>query len=66
LTIEDRRHEVFAMLNVCRNELQNKVLFPSLDQTEIGLLLKSGSSEIITRDASFLIQRIIETMEANR
>lgn len=66
LTVEDRRKEVFAMLMVCSNELENKTLFPSLDQTEVALIVKSGSSEIIIKNASFLIQRIIETLEANK
>jgi len=66
LTAEDRRKEVFAMLMVCSNELENKTLFPSLDQTEVALIVKSGSSEIIIKNASFLIQRIIETLEANK
>ena len=28
LNVEDRRNEVKAMLNVCANELENKVLYP--------------------------------------
>jgi hypothetical protein len=66
LTVEDRRKEVMAMLMVCSNELENKTLFPALDQTEVALIVKSGSSEIIIKNASFLIQRIIETIEANK
>ena len=66
LTLEDRRNEVMAMLMVCSNELENKTLFPSLDQTEVALIVKSGSSEIIIKSASFLLQRIYETIEANK
>ena len=66
LTLDDRRNEVMAMLNVCANELENKVLFPILNQTEVPLTLDLRSGEVIIRNSSFLVRKIIETIEKNK
>ncbi len=65
ITIAERKAEVIEMLRICRNELENKTLFPSLDQTEVMLLLDMLSGERVHRNAGFLVQRILETIEQN-
>ena len=59
----ERRKDIIQMLSVCANELENKVLFPSLDQTEIVLPISSGADKVIERNASFLIHRIVQKIE---
>lgn len=62
-SLRERRIEVMEMLQICANELENKTLFPSIDQTEIVLPLGTDPGKTIERNASFLIRRIIQKVE---
>ena len=63
LTLEDRRKEVLAMLQICSNELENKTLFPNEWETEVVLYTDLSKENTIQKNASYLIREILRTLE---
>jgi len=64
--VREQRSRVLELLQFCSNALENKVLFPTLAQTEVLLMLNLGKDESIERNASFLIREIMKTIEENK
>lgn len=66
MDVHQRRIEVVEMLQVCANELENKTLFPSIDQTEVVLFTNLSKEDTIEKNASFLIREIVRTIARHK